>query len=158
VNNVVISLFFCHLKATTKVVKAIQTTKKSRVAFYFKQVHDNTQMEVHQAGNMDNFFLPTIFVIFVSSLASVFVVNYYSKPSNITPKWAVITTCLYLLSAISFILQLKASWMLDFLHQVHLVAEPVLWQRLLGDFILVSKLVGRLTLRLFVKVGPVYDI
>ena len=88
---------------------------------------------------MDDLFLPTIFVIFISSLSSVFVVNYYSKPSQTTTKWTAITVCLYLLSAVSFILQLKASWMLDFLHQIELVAKPVLWQRLLGDFILVSR-------------------
>ena len=89
---------------------------------------------------MDNLFLPTIFVIFLSSLSSVLVINYYAKPSTITRKLAVITTGLYLLSAIAFILQVKTSWMLDFLHQIDLVSKPVLWQRLLEDFILAHKL------------------
>ena len=87
---------------------------------------------------MDDLFLPTIFLVFISGLSSVFAAHYYLKPSETNTKWSTVTRgLLYLLSAVSFLLQLKATWMRDFLHQFELVTEPVLWQRQLDDFILV---------------------
>ncbi|XP_028400974.1 uncharacterized protein LOC114524059 [Dendronephthya gigantea] len=88
---------------------------------------------------IDDLFLPVLFLVFISGLTSVFAANYYLKPSKTTAaKWSI--WCLYLLSSVSFLGQLRKTWMRDFLHQFELVTEPVLWQRRLADFILAHKL------------------
>lgn len=89
------------------------------------------------SATMDDMFLPVIFGAFISSLAGVFATHCSSKPSEVTTKWKAARIGLYLLSAVSFLFQVKNSWMLDFLYQIDLVAEPILWQRFLEDFILV---------------------
>ena len=45
---------------------------------------------------------------------------------------------LLFLSATAFILQATCSWKKDFLHQVGLIQTPVLWQRVLSNFIMVG--------------------
>lgn len=93
-------------------------------------------MGLHNA-TMDDLFLWVIFGVFISSLVNVFALNCSLKPYETTAKWKAARMGLYLLSAVSFLLQLSNSWMLDFLYQIDLVTEPILWQRLLDDFILV---------------------
>ena len=95
-------------------------------------------MDVYNV-TMDDIFLPALFLIFISSSSCVFWVSYHSKASNM-----VIQQCLYLLSVISFVLQIKGSWMIDFLHQIEFVSEPILWQRRMEDFILVMEMLSSL--------------
>ena len=79
-------------------------------------------MTISATGIFDELFLPTLGLLFTSSLAVVSLAHFKSNSLRSTLQ-TVEVTIFYTLAAISFLLQVKSSWFVDFLSQFKLVEQ-----------------------------------
>ena len=79
-------------------------------------------MTISATGIFDELFLPTLGLLFTLSLAVVSLAHFKSNSLRSTLQ-TVEVTIFYTLAAISFLLQVKSSWFVDFLSQFKLVEQ-----------------------------------
>ena len=97
-----------------------------------------SKMDDDHNAFVDDLFLPLLFTIFTSGLVTVLHSFCFVKLLKMSLPWRGTMMLLLFLSATAFILQATCSWKKDFLHQVGLIQTPVLWQRVLSNFIMVG--------------------
>ena len=79
-------------------------------------------MTISATGIFDELFLPTLGLLFTSSLTVVSLAHFKWNSLRSTLQ-TVEVTIFYTLAAISFLLQVKSSWFVDFLSQFKLVEQ-----------------------------------